>query len=254
MPAPVVNRYNLLAKHYDLVFEEERTWFDAPRERILRPILPEIASACDLACGTARTALILARRGLRVFGVDGSAEMCRVARENVRRARLPVRILRGDMRSFRLPEPVDLITCEFDALNHLARTKDLLLVARSAARALRPGGHFYFDVNTKLSLEKNWSSTWWIEKPGVVVVLHGGYDETRETAWSDVDWFIRVGRNWRRVRERVEEVAWCPVELVRTLRAAGFDDINAWDASRLIKNNPVMRRGHRTFYLARKRR
>lgn len=249
-----VNRYKWLARYYDQIFAEPRTWFDEARERVLGPILPEIESACDLACGTGRTALMLARRGIRTFGVDASADMCRVAREKARRARMPVRILGGDMRNFRLPERVGLITCEFDALNHVSRATDLALVAKAVARALRPGAYFYFDVNTKLGLEKNWPSTWWVEKPGVAVVLHGGYDPAREMAWSDVEWFIRDGRHWRRARERVEEIAWCPVELARTLRAAGFDEIRAWDASRFIKNKSAMQRGYRTFYLARKRR
>jgi hypothetical protein len=38
------------------------------------------------------------------------------------------------MRSFRLPEPVDLVLCEFDALNHVPRKADLARVARAIVR------------------------------------------------------------------------------------------------------------------------
>jgi SAM-dependent methyltransferase len=64
--------------------------------------------------------------------------------------------MRGDMRNFRLPERGDLVLCEFDALNHVPRKEDLARVANSVSRALRPGGHFFFDVNNRLAFEKFW--------------------------------------------------------------------------------------------------
>lgn len=129
---------------------------DAARERLLGRILPGVETACDLACGTGTTALALAREGIDMYAVDLSPRMCRLAREKAARARLPLHVVRGDMRSFRLPEAVDLITCEFDALNHVPRRADLRMVARAVARALRPGGHFFFDVNNSLGFERYW--------------------------------------------------------------------------------------------------
>src|SRR5436305_2579640 len=108
--------YGKLAEHYDRLFPFAAAWGERAREQLLGGILAQISSACDLGCGTGTTALALARLGLRVYGVDLSASMCAVARRKARRARLPVQILRADMRSFRLPQAVDLVTCEFDAL------------------------------------------------------------------------------------------------------------------------------------------
>jgi SAM-dependent methyltransferase len=147
MRAMAANRpHQWLAEYYDQLFTFHLPWFETARRRILGQILPKVESACDLCCGTGPTALSFARRGVRVTGVDLSPVMCRLAREKARRAGLPLRVIRADMREFRLPEPVDLITCEFDALNHVARKEDLRQVAQAVSRALRPGGHFYFDV------------------------------------------------------------------------------------------------------------
>jgi SAM-dependent methyltransferase len=52
----------------------------AVRKRVLGGILPRLESACALACGTGTTALLLAAQGVRVFGVDLSPAMCRLAR------------------------------------------------------------------------------------------------------------------------------------------------------------------------------
>lgn len=148
MPAP--DAYKLLAKYYDRLFPVQSAWFDRIRAEILDSILPEIDSVCDLACGTGRTALMFARQGIRVFALD--------------------------MRCFSLPEPVDLVTCEFDALNHVGRRSDLARVAKCVYRALRPGGHFYCDVNNRVAFEELQRNTRFFELPGVAVVKHGGFD------------------------------------------------------------------------------
>lgn len=249
-----VTPYDRLAKYYDELFAPYARLAAAARRRILQPVMPGVRTACDLACGTGATALALARQGIPVFGVDLCGPMCRVTREKARREALPVRVLRADMRRFRLPEPVDLVLCEFDAINHVPRKPDLALVARAVARALRPGGHFYFDVNNRLSFRKLWPLAWFHDRPDVALVMHGGYDRRRDKGWSDLDWFLRDGRRWRRVRDRVEEVCWEPAEIRGALHAAGFDRVSASDAQPFFPRDSMIGRGCRTFYLARKAR
>ena len=253
MPRRVVNRpYGLLAEYYDQLFTFHLPRFEAARQGVLGGILPHVESACDLACGTGTTALALVRKGIGMYGVDLSPTMCRLAREKSVRLGLPLRVIRADMRSFRLPEPVDLILCEFDALNHVDRKGDLALVGRAVSRALRPGGHFYFDVNNRLAFETIWPGTWWTEKPGMAVAMHGGYDRRRDRGWTNVEWFIRDGRCWRRHQERIEQVAWTKAEVTDTLTKAGFDRIRAYDATPFFTGDRGIRPGCRTFYLARK--
>lgn len=225
---------------------------DAARERLLGRILPCVETACDLACGTGTTALALARKGIRMYGVDLSPLMCRLARQKAKRASLPVRVFRADMRNFRLPEAVDLITCEYDALNHVPRKSDLRRVARAVERALRPGGHFYFDVNHSRGFKRYWSGVVWIEKPGVAVLMRNGHNRQANRAWSDIEWFVRDGRYWRRHHERVQEVSWNSDEIQRILGEAGFDQVRAWDAAPFFKKNSPVVSGCRTIYLARK--
>jgi SAM-dependent methyltransferase len=56
--------------------------------------------------------------------------------------------LRQDIRCLTLPERVDLITANFDTLNHLVRPSDLLRAFIRIHKALRPGGWFFFDFVT----------------------------------------------------------------------------------------------------------
>ncbi|HSW50786.1 MAG TPA: class I SAM-dependent methyltransferase, partial [Bryobacteraceae bacterium] len=238
--AQAVRPYRWLTQYYDEIFGTMRSPADQARERLLRRVWPKVASACDLACGTGTTALILARRGITTYAVDLSPSMCRLTRMKAARARLPLRVLQADMRSFRLPEPVDLVTCEFDALNHVPRKGDLGKVARAVARALHPGGHFFFDVNNSLGFKRYWTGAFWTEKPGVVLVTRSGHSRKADRAWCDVEWFIRQGRLWRRHSERVEEVCWDAAEIRFALQNAGFDRVRAWDAAPFFKDHPLI--------------
>jgi ubiquinone/menaquinone biosynthesis C-methylase UbiE len=144
--------YSVFAEFYDQIAAPLRAPNLRAREEILLPLLrpesrtpnPEPRVFCDLCCGTGTTALEFARRGLRVYGVDGSRDMLKVARAKFAKAGLRVETIHADMRTFRLPETVNLITCEFDAINHVKHKRDLEAVARAVARALRPGGKFFF--------------------------------------------------------------------------------------------------------------
>lgn len=246
----VVNPYRWLAKCYDEIFNPVRAPIDTARKHILRGVLPRARTVCDLACGTGTTALALARRGVTTYAVDASPWMCQVARSKAARKDVPIRVLRQDMRTLRLPESVDLVICEGDALNHLPRKADLRLVAKAVGRALLPGGYFFFDVNNSPGFRKYWTGTVWLEKPGVVLVMRNGHTPQADTAWSDIECFFRDGRYWRRRHERVEEVCWGSAEIRRTFQEAGFDRLRAWDAAPFFKGNPiVVGPGCRTCYL-----
>lgn len=248
--------YRWLAEYYDTVFAGMRAPMEAARAAILEPrILPEARRVCDLACGTGDTALGFARRGLEVYAVDLSPGMCRRTRAKAKSAGLKVRVIHADMRDFRLPQPADLITCEFDAVNHIPKKSDLLRVAKCAVRALRRGGSFYFDVNNRRGFERYWGLTQWIEKPGVVVVMQCGQDAANDRAWTDVHWFVREKDSvlWQRHDERVEQVCWSEAEVWDTLRKAGFAEVQAWDAAPFFgggSGSGLIDAGCRTVYLA----
>ena len=184
--------------------------------------------------------------------MDLSERMCQITRHKAEHARLAVCVFRADMRDFRLPTAVDLVTCEFDALNHLPRRADLATVAGAVGRALRPGGYFYFDVNTSRSFQQHWRGAVWIETPDVAVVMRNAHNRDATRAWSDVEWFIRQGKLWRREHERVEEVCWTAAEIRRTLEDAGFGGLRSWDAAPFFHDNSHVGPGCRTIHIARK--
>ncbi|MCI4347741.1 MAG: class I SAM-dependent methyltransferase, partial [Thermoplasmata archaeon] len=89
----------------------------------------------DVACGTGRHLRFLSSR-YRSTGVDASPQMLRVAR----RRNPGVRLVRGDMRSFRLRQQFDVVSCLFSAIGHVRTLSGLRRTIENFARHLKPGG------------------------------------------------------------------------------------------------------------------
>lgn len=104
-------------------------------------------AAADLGCGTGLFARHLAAtRGIPVFAVDFSRAMLKVAARNCRGVQ--VKLLQQDLRSLQLPVNVDLITANFDTLNHLVEEGDLRRAFERIRVNLNPRGHLFFDIIT----------------------------------------------------------------------------------------------------------
>lgn len=245
--------YRWLAEYYDEVFHAHLPAVEAAERELMGAVLERAGSVLDLCCGTGTTAVRFAQRGKRVYGVDLSPGMCRAAKAKARTAQVPVKVIRADMRDFALPEPVDLVTCECDALNHVPEQEDLGSVLECVARALKPGGHFFFDANNSAAFRDVWPRANFVELDGKVMVTHGACEAGEQRAWVDVEWFVREGRLWRRHTERVEEVCWSAAEMRKALKEAGFGRIRSWDAAPYFGASMLVLPGHRTFWLAQKK-
>lgn len=243
--------YRWLALYYDHLFFNDIATRRA-QKAILHPLLREVESACDLCCGTGTLAVRLAQRGIRTTAVDLSPDMCRLTRQKARAAGVKVKVIRADMRKFVLPAPVDLITCEYDAINHVPQKADLKRVVRAVAQALRPGGYFAFDANNRRAFENLWAHTWFLERDPVALVMQGAHRPGSDRARVNVEWFVRHGELWKRYRETIDEVCWAEGEIRDALDAAGFDVVRTWDASQFFRDG-LTKPGNRTHWLARKR-
>ena len=181
----------------------------------------------DLACGTGSLALLMARDGWQVTGIDASPGMILEARRKAARAQCSVTFSRQDMRTFRAGANVDLITCMFDSLNHLLTLRDLRRALVAVRSNLRPGGYFIFDLNNERCYRHHWRGDSAMHGGDFAVILESRYDRQRRMGSIDVTVFDREGKGFRRQRERVRERYYPRREVWPALRAAGFKNIHA---------------------------
>lgn len=150
----------------------------------------------ELACGTGRVAIPVARRGVRTVGLDASAAMLARAREKSAGMGM-VRWVQGDMKSFRLEERFGLIYIPFRSFQHLLTVEDQLSCLAAVRAHLVPGGRFALDVfNPNLVAMAEWLGP----KRGAVVSRRDDYTHPasglRTKAWES--------RRYRLARQLVE--------------------------------------------------
>lgn len=100
----------------------------------------------ELSSGTGRIAIPLAEAGFRVTGIEYEPDMIALMeRKTYPRERL--RVLRGDARSFSLPERFDtaLLSCNF--INHFPDARDVVSVLACCRKHLKPGGAVIIDCS-----------------------------------------------------------------------------------------------------------
>jgi SAM-dependent methyltransferase len=218
MPSP----YSRIAPVYDCTvgfpfFLRLRDAF----ERLVRRYGIRFGSVADIGCGTGLFACYLNRFwGVPVFAVDRSGNMLRQARRNCRSE--CICFLQQDIRCLRLPSRVDLITANFDTLNHLTAPEDLRLAFQCVASNLRPAGHFYFDILTPcqplrgLAYLRNYCTT--------------GHWLRQQVRWEPRRRLIHISAVHRRsdscrcrpLTERITERAYGAAELSKWLSESGF--------------------------------
>jgi SAM-dependent methyltransferase len=130
---------------YDLENADDPA-FDVPFwGSVVRDVQPR--RLLELACGTGRLTLPLARMRVasEVVGLDASAAF--LARASSRLAgESCVRLVEGDMRAPGVEGPFDLVIVPFNSLAYLPARTDRIACLRSIRSLLAPGGRFGFDL------------------------------------------------------------------------------------------------------------
>lgn len=130
------------AELYDLV---------APRDEVMEQFYVDAAGGpsrrvLELACGSGRFTLPLARSGALVTAGDLSTAMLERARLIARESAVDVDYIELDMRDFDLGQQFDAVVIAANSLMHLLAAEDLAGTFAAIRRHLAPGGIVVFDI------------------------------------------------------------------------------------------------------------
>ena len=104
----------------------------------------------ELACGTGRVLLPIARQGIAMHGVDYSPSMLSVLEDKLRQEPKDVRelvsVFRADIKNFRSNREYPLVIIPFRPLQHMYSVEDQVAALETAAFHLEDGGQLVFDV------------------------------------------------------------------------------------------------------------
>ena len=224
-----MDAYHALAASYDRLTNDVD--YEATVEfymQILRREGLQPRTAVDLACGTGSVALLLAKRGLCVTGVDMSEDMLTVAWKKATELEEPPMFVCQKLQQLQLPRGVDLAVCALDSVDYILDPEDCAEAIRRIYKALNPGGIFIFDVNTPEKLRAMDGQVFLDEDDDVYCVWRGEFDEQTNICSYGMDLFQRSGDVWHRSFEEHREYAYSAEQLTGYLKAAGFRNIEIY--------------------------
>ncbi len=136
--------YNLLYQDKDYRSEVEYIYSLIDRHA------PGSVSVLELGCGTGKHALLLARKGLEVHGIDTSQDMLGQARKQIggatdEIAASRVSLEQGDVRTWRCDQKFDVTLSLFHVMSYQTTNQDLYAAFSTASAHLKQGGVFIFD-------------------------------------------------------------------------------------------------------------
>jgi len=158
--------YDRIARIYD-------PWSRSVTEDVAFYVDAALASGgpvVELAVGTGRIAVPIAKAGVRVIGVDTSPEMLRRASEFATAEGVAdlVDLRVGDLRQPPVDERVPLAICPFRTLLHMETEAEKLRALAAARALLEPDGRFVFDVFAPSADDIAETHDRWLERePGI---------------------------------------------------------------------------------------
>jgi SAM-dependent methyltransferase len=172
----------------------------------------------DVPCGTGRIAKRLAARGFDVVGADITERFL----DQARAAGLTVE--HADMRELPFDDEFDVVVCMWGSFGYFDREGDLAQ-ARSAFRALKPGGRYLVDTHCLETLLPIFSEKGWFEAEGVFVLQQRAY--VPGTGRVETDWTLL--HEGERVVQRSSIRVYGLRELTDLLSDAGFTGFTPLD-------------------------
>lgn len=192
-------------------------------ERI-KQLLCGCREVVDLCCGTGDVAIALAKSGLKVMGVDVSADMLNVAAQKAAGSAAKVMFVCSDARKFELLKKADAVYSLTDGMNYMIGRPALKEAFCAVNKALKENGKFIFDVSTQYKYENILANnTFTFDVDDVFLVWENAYDSDTRICDMTVTGFVQDKKDtYTRFDETHKQYCYSISEIEQTLEETGF--------------------------------
>lgn len=150
------------------------------------------AKILDLACGTGRYAIPLAKRGYQVVGLDISSVFLEQARARAKEQGLKIEFVQGDMRRIPFENEFDAVINLFTSFGYFEKEEDHLRVLKEVHKSLKPGGRFLLDLSNREWLMRNFQARDWREYQDFILLEERKFDFERSR--NEARWIVLKGQ------------------------------------------------------------
>jgi len=186
----------------------------------------------DCPCGIGRISLPLARKGIRVTGVDITQSYLDELSKKAKRSGLKIDVARADMRRINYDSQFDAGGNLWTSFGFFEKETDNRLVVKKMYQALKPGGRFMLHVINRDWIMANYRARGWQEAGGVKSI---------EERYFDYRTSVNHG-TWNFIKDGEEKSFYVPIrmysfhELIAMFESVGFVDIEGYGSE---KEEPV---------------
>lgn len=222
------------SRHYDAMNNPEGSDVSFYVEQAIK----KSGEVLDLACGSGRFSIPIARKGLKVTGLDLSSTMLNLAKNKAQSAGLDIDFILEDIRLFNLNKKFDFIFCGFNSSQHLHEEKEFRSFLDGVKQHLKSDGLFVFDIfNPSISmLNRNSSEKHLVSKykdpddgQEISVWEFPSYNPAKQLSSFR---FIYEKNDKMLFEERFSLRNYFPLEMDVLLRNCGFDILNKYGTYR----------------------
>jgi len=234
------------AYYEDLLIQRQRRFADANERELnfLRYVFKAdatrpIEKVLDVACGSGRHVLGLAKLGYECTGLDYTPERVRIAKERATQQGISVELMQGDATRLNYENEFDAVLALY-VLFLLPDDDDVSKCLSLIYRSLRPGGILVCNVGNPFYEGKRWFSLKSIYEglrvvedraPGIrsteVVRLHD-FDPMHGVAWWQETSTIETPEGIHIFRDRERLRLFTYWDIVHYLQLAGFKEIKCY--------------------------
>lgn len=193
-------------RYYDIAFGWDISAEMGFLEEVFRRHKPDgVQSVLDLACGTGRFTLELARRGYSPAGLDLSRDMLAYVREKAAVEGLGIELFLKDMADFALYRTFDAVICMTGSISYLHPRDRVVGHLRRVAAHLVRGGLYVIDIALVSESGPPPPQEWTEERDRIKVTarweLVGAYDPESQLTTERLT-LRGQERGWERVWEQ----------------------------------------------------
>jgi SAM-dependent methyltransferase len=149
----------------------------------------------DLACGTGELSVRFAKEGLKVTGIDLSADMLAVAQAKAEDEGVRIPFFEQNMVDLVGQGQFDIIGIFCDSLNYLQSEDDVVLTFANVYEHLNEGGVFFFDVHSIFKITEGFiNQTFALNEDHLAYIWNSFPGDFPNSVEHELSFFVLDGR------------------------------------------------------------
>jgi ubiquinone/menaquinone biosynthesis C-methylase UbiE len=211
--------YSGIAEAYDYILRhvDYEQWYQFIKG-LMTLYVENPETVLELGCGTGKFGAKFSADNYRIFGIDISLNMLRVAKTRAFRS---FRIICADIRNFYLKRKFDFIFSVHDTMNYQITIDDVRSVLRCVKRIMHEKSIFMFDITTEHNIDRFFDNkTSFYKTRGMNIEWSNSYDRKKKHIISTFIIHYKDGRDYK--EEHIQRI-YSREEMEIILDEEGFD-------------------------------